>query len=122
MAPGGPGPGVRRSTAGSLIRAIITLVKRSGPTQRKTPLSRTARADRLIDSVRAAAATRALLFSHAHFLRVLAARWIGLPAESGVRLLLGTGAVSVLGWERETRAIVRWNVPASRSSGPAAAP
>ena len=82
----------------------------------------TARADRLIDSVCAAAATRALLFSHAHFLRVLAARWIGLPAESGVRLLLGTGAVSVLGWERETRAIVRWNVPASRSSGPAAAP
>jgi probable phosphoglycerate mutase len=82
----------------------------------------TARADRLIDSVCAAAATRALLFSHAHFLRVLAARWIGLPAESGVRLLLGTGAVSVLGWERETRAIVRWNVPATRSSGPASAP
>jgi broad specificity phosphatase PhoE len=79
-----------------------------------------ARADRMIDGVCAAAATRALLFSHAHFLRVLAARWIGLPAESGVHLLLGTGAVSVLGWERETRAIVRWNVPATRSGGPGA--
>ena len=78
------------------------------------------RADRLIDSVCGAAATRALLFSHAHFLRVLAARWIGLPADSGVRLLLGTGTVSVLGWERETRAIGLWNVPATRSGGLAA--
>jgi probable phosphoglycerate mutase len=69
-----------------------------------------ARADRLIDRVRDEVPTRALLFSHAHFLRVLAARWIGLAAPSGVRLLLDTGGVSVLGWEREVRAIKRWNV------------
>jgi broad specificity phosphatase PhoE len=68
-----------------------------------------ARADRLIERVQAEARTRALLFSHAHFLRVLAARWIELPAVAGVRLLLDTGRVSVLGWEREVRAIKHWN-------------
>jgi broad specificity phosphatase PhoE len=67
------------------------------------------RADRLIDRLRDEAPTRALLFSHAHFLRVLAVRWIDLPATSGVHLLLGTGSVSVLGWEREGRAIKHWN-------------
>jgi probable phosphoglycerate mutase len=68
-----------------------------------------ARADRLIGLVQHEAPTRALLFSHAHFLRVLAARWIGLPATAGVRLLLDTGSVSVLGWERDVRAIKHWN-------------
>ena len=69
-----------------------------------------ARADRLIHRVLDEAPTRALLFSHAHFLRVLAARWIEQPATSGVRLLLDTGSVSVLGWEREVQAIKHWNM------------
>ena len=69
-----------------------------------------ARADKLIERVHAEAPTRALLFSHAHFLRVLAARWMELPATEGVRLLLDTASVSVLGWEREVRAIRRWNI------------
>ena len=72
-----------------------------------------ARADRLIDRVQEEAPTRALRFSHAHFLRVLAARWIGLEAKAGVRLLLDTGSVSVLGWEREVRAIKQWNTDAA---------
>ncbi len=67
------------------------------------------RADRLIERVQEEAPTRALLFSHAHFLRVLAVRWIGWPATAGARLLLDTGTVSVLGWEREVRAIEHWN-------------
>ncbi|SFS17398.1 probable phosphoglycerate mutase [Granulicella pectinivorans] len=49
------------------------------------------------------------LFAHAHILRILAARWIGLPAKGGALFGLGTGSVSVLGWERETRVILHWN-------------
>ena len=49
------------------------------------------------------------LFAHAHILRILAARWIGLPAVDGKSFGLGTGSVSVLGFERETRVIEKWN-------------
>ena len=49
------------------------------------------------------------LFAHAHILRILAARWIGLEARGGKLFGLGTGSVSVVGWERETRVISRWN-------------
>lgn len=49
------------------------------------------------------------LFAHAHILRILAARWIGLEAKGGQLFALGTGAVSVLGFERETRVVAKWN-------------
>ena len=49
------------------------------------------------------------LFAHAHILRILAARWIGLPAVDGRLFALGTGSISVLGFERETRVISKWN-------------
>jgi probable phosphoglycerate mutase len=49
------------------------------------------------------------LFAHAHILRILAARWIGLAAGGGELFALGTGSVSVLGFERETRVISKWN-------------
>ncbi len=71
------------------------------------------RADGVIErAVQAAAgkeAGRVALFAHAHILRILAARWIDLPATDGQRFALGTGSVSVLGWERETRVIMGWN-------------
>jgi len=80
-----------------------------------------ARADRVIARILAGARTRALVVSHGHLLRVLAARWLEEPATFGARLLLGTATLSVLGWERETRAISLWNmrIPAGESgSGP----
>ena len=72
------------------------------------------RADRMIaTAVEAVDASDGLpnvaLFGHAHILRILAARWVGLPPRGGSVLVLGTGSVSVLGWERETRVIQQWN-------------
>ena len=55
------------------------------------------------------AGAKVALFAHAHILRILAARWIGLDARGGRLFTLGTGSVSVLGWERETRVVQRWN-------------
>jgi broad specificity phosphatase PhoE len=68
-----------------------------------------ARADRVIDRVLAEATDRALVVSHGHFLRVLAARWASEEPAFGRHLTLDTATLSVLGWEREARAIDRWN-------------
>ncbi len=69
------------------------------------------RADRVIADALTGAPDdgRVALFAHAHILRITAARWIGLEARAGRLFGLGTGSVSVLGWERETRVIRRWN-------------
>jgi broad specificity phosphatase PhoE len=68
-----------------------------------------ARADRAIERALRADGDVALV-AHAHFLRVLAVRWIGLPPGQGRHLTLDTGAMSVLGWERETKVIDHWNI------------
>jgi broad specificity phosphatase PhoE len=52
---------------------------------------------------------RALVFGHGHALRVLAARWIGRPPEDGRFFRLDTSTVSVLGFERDTPVLLRWN-------------
>lgn len=52
-----------------------------------------------------------VVFSHGHFLRILAARWIKMPAETGQFWALDTGTVSVLGYEHEYQVIERWNAP-----------
>jgi probable phosphoglycerate mutase len=69
-----------------------------------------ARADRVIARIRALDADL-ILFSSAHVLRVLAARWIGLPPEGGALLVLGTASVSVLGYEHDrSEPVLRgWN-------------
>ena len=74
-----------------------------------------ARADAVIEKAVAAARAsgkaegRVLLFAHAHVLRILAARWMGMTPVNGRHLALGTGSVSVLGFEREVRVISSWN-------------
>jgi broad specificity phosphatase PhoE len=68
------------------------------------------RVDRVIAAIEDAEGDVAL-FAHGHVLRVLAARWIGLGPEGGALLALGTGTLSALGYERETRVIRRWNAP-----------
>lgn len=73
-----------------------------------------ARADRMIARVRAAEGNVAL-FAHGHVLRVLAARWLGLPPSEGRLFALGTATVSVLGWERDSPVVERWNEPADGS-------
>ncbi|MDZ4799150.1 MAG: histidine phosphatase family protein [Bryobacteraceae bacterium] len=66
------------------------------------------RADAVIDRVLSATGD-VLLFAHGHMLRILAARWLGLPAEGGRLFALGTAGLSILGFERETRVIQVWN-------------
>ncbi len=66
------------------------------------------RADRVIGRVRESGG-RTIAFAHGHISRVLAARWVELPVAGGAHLRLDTAAVSILGWERETPAVVRWN-------------
>lgn len=66
------------------------------------------RADRVIARVREVEGDVAL-FGHSHALRVLTARWLRLAAIAGSGFILETGAIGVLGWDREFPAVVRWN-------------
>jgi len=68
------------------------------------------RVDRVIEEL-AGLGGDAVLFAHGHVLRVLTARWLGLGSEAGALFALDTGTLSVLGYERETRVIRRWNAP-----------
>lgn len=67
------------------------------------------RADRVLQRARDATG-EVVLFAHGHLLRVLAARWLGLPPIGGRLLRLTAGGVSTLGWEREAPVVSLWNV------------
>lgn len=71
-----------------------------------------ARVDRVVAALRPLEGD-AVLFAHGHVLRVLTARWLGLGPESGALFKLDTGTLSVLGYERTTPVITRWNAPVS---------
>jgi probable phosphoglycerate mutase len=66
------------------------------------------RADRVISEL-AGASDDCVVFAHGHILRVLGARWLGLPPTDGALLALSTATLSVLGYERENRVVRLWN-------------
>lgn len=76
----------------------------------ETPDQVAARADRVVRRIRAIQ-DNVVVFSSAHILRVLTARWLGLEAAAGRYLLLGTSSLSILGYEHNLTepAIRLWN-------------
>ena len=68
----------------------------------------TIRADRAIKKLLAYKKNVAV-FSHGHFLRVLAARWIRLPSQEGRLFSLKVASISTLGFEHQERVIKLWD-------------
>ena len=92
-------------------------VFRDGCPGGESPAQVSGRADRVIARLRTLEGDIAI-FSHGHFGRVLAARWIGLELRQAQHLLLSTASVSILGYEHnvaEVPAIVSWNVTSKES-------
>ena len=84
---------------------------RDGCPQGESPAEVSNRADRLIARLRAEGGATAL-FSHGHFGRVLAVRWIGAPVVQGQHFSLGVSSLGILGFEDhhpDIAAIALWN-------------
>ncbi|MEZ0093244.1 histidine phosphatase family protein [Streptacidiphilus sp. EB129] len=79
----------------------------------ETPDEIGARADRVLtrvaEGLRDADGGDVVLVAHAHFLRVLTARYLGLPASAGSLFMLATGTISRLGTEHGRPAMAAWN-------------
>jgi probable phosphoglycerate mutase len=84
-------------------------VWRDGVTGGETLAEVAVRVDRVITRAEAVGGPVALV-AHAHVLRILTARWLGLPPVEGRRFALDAAAWSMLGHERETRVCAHWNV------------
>ena len=86
-------------------------VFRDGCPNGESPAQVSKRADRLIARLRTLKGDLAI-FSHGHFGRVLAVRWIGLGIEQAQHFLLSTASLSILGYGHnlaQEPAIVLWN-------------
>ena len=73
----------------------------------ETPAQVGARADRILNRARAANG-EVLIFSSGHFLRVFAARFVGLEPSGGKLFTLSTASVSMLGFENNVAHPVVW--------------
>jgi broad specificity phosphatase PhoE len=67
------------------------------------------RAARVVDRVRSSGVENALLFAHGHLLRMVAVTWIDAPWPMAWRLPIDPATISVLGWDRGTAVLERWN-------------
>ena len=99
-----------RRTADILAERPGWFLFRDGAPGGETPDQVGARADRVIQRIRAIGGN-VLIFSSAHILRVFAARWLGLEAAGGRYFLLDTSSLSILGYEHNLAepAIRLWN-------------
>jgi len=97
------------------------LIFRDGCPGGETPDAVGIRVDRVIARVRAVEGD-VVLFAHGHVLRVLAARWLGLPAAAGRQFLLDTGTLDVLSYYRGLPAIKIWNAPLVEAFRPGFSP
>lgn len=78
----------------------------------ETPAQIKHRADNVIGRLRTIKDGNVLIFSSGHFIRVLAARWIGLePTQHSMSFILSTASVSAFGYERDfSRSVIQlWN-------------
>jgi probable phosphoglycerate mutase len=85
-------------------------VFRDGCPGGESPPEILARAMRVVQRLRSAAGN-AVIFSSGHFLRVLAACWLGLDASAGALWILDTASLSAVGYEHDrTQPVIRfWN-------------
>jgi probable phosphoglycerate mutase len=63
----------------------------------------------VVARVRDSGVERAICFAHGHALRVLALAWLDFPVIFGQSFPLDVASVSVLGREKESPAVLRWN-------------
>ena len=92
------------------------LVFNDGAPGGETPEQIGARADRVIQRVRAVQGNVAL-FAHGHIFRVLVARWLDFPATAGRNFLLDTGTLNILSYYRGYPAVKIWNAQLTDTLG-----
>lgn len=75
----------------------------------ETLAAMTHRVNSFIRDVRQSADRRVLAVAHAHLIRLVAARWLGLEPAQAALFRLGTLGIAHLGWERERPVMLSWN-------------
>jgi len=69
----------------------------------------TARVDAVVAELRERESGAVLLVTHAHWMRLFAARWLGLGPEGAALFRASELGLTRLGWERENPVMLTWN-------------